>query len=81
MFKYSHSRSLYTIGLQLEGPYCASNAKLQQCIKVGGRAYSLTSLFCYKRCVIARAFPLISAISNLQSMVCKGSKNGLRQDS
>ena len=45
MFKYSHSRALEAIGLQLEGPYCDSNAKLQQCIKIGGRAYSKHPFF------------------------------------
>ena len=45
-FKYFHSVSMQAIGLQLvEEHYYDSDAKLQRCIKVGGRAYSLTSFF------------------------------------
>ena len=58
MFKYSHSGLLQTIRLQLEDPFCESNANLQRCLEVGGRDYSPTFLFCYSRCVIAHAFPL-----------------------
>ena len=44
--KYFHSVSMQAIGLQLvEEHYYDSDAKLQRCIKVVGRAYSLTSFF------------------------------------
>ena len=64
----------------LEGHYNDSNARLQRCITVGGRAYSPTSLFhSLQSCIIANAFPIISALSNSQSMGHKGSKDGSHQ--
>ena len=65
----------------MEGLYYDSNGKLQRYIKVSGRAYSPTSLFCYTICVTAHAFPFISALSSSQSMGCEGSKNGSHKDS